>query len=252
MVSFEIDAGSRYSQGVTTKPDFRRADFRLLRELVSHADPTFPEDTGANVCFHLFKEWLETLCDRYIPKRRIRTGRQVTKPLWWTPEVGREMDEQQAAYLRSKKHQAEVNVMAHVNACRTLKRILRRAKRNKEEHVTLDAKRNPKVFYCYVNDRRVCPKSIGPLEDPGGNLVSDKAGMAYLLNNQFESMFTVENTDELQRLDAAQVDAADLAGGTIDTVQFTTAIVEEKQGALEAYKSAGPDNMHPRVLKELK
>ena len=65
-------------------------------------------------------------------------------------------------------------------------------------------------------------------------------------------MFTVENTDELPRLDAAQADAADHAGVTLDTVLFTPAIVEEKLGELEVHKSVGSDNMHPRVLKELK
>ena len=201
--------------------------------------------------------------DRCIPKRRVRRGHQSTKPLWWTPEVGRVIEERQAAYRRSKRHRTdayrrskrhrtEVNVMAHVNACRAVKRILRRAKRNKEEQVALNAKRNPKAFYCYINDRRVCHESIGPLVDPGGNLVSDEAGMATLLNNHFASVFTVENTDELPRLDAAQADAADHAGVTLDTVQFTPAIVEEKLGELEVHKSVGPDNMHPRVLKELK
>ena len=129
MLSFEIDAGSKIknNQGVIMKPEFRRADFRLLRELASHADPTFQEDAGANVCFNIFKEWLETLCDRCIPKLRVRRGHQSTKPLWWTPEVGRVIEERQAAYRRSKRHRTEVNVMAHVNACRAVKRILRRA-----------------------------------------------------------------------------------------------------------------------------
>ena len=124
MVSFEIVAGSKNNQGVIMKPVFRRADFRLLRELASHADPTFLEDAGTNVCFNIFKEWLETLCDRCIPKRRVRRGYQSTKPLWWTPEVGCVIEEQQAAYRRSKRHLTEVNVMAHVNACRAVKRIL--------------------------------------------------------------------------------------------------------------------------------
>ena len=125
-----------------------------------------------------------------------------------------------------------------------MKRILRRAKRNNEEQVALDAKRNPRPFYCYINDRRVCRESIGPLVDPGGNLLSDEAGMVTLLNNHFASVFTVENTDELPRLDAAQADAADNAGATLDTVHFTPAIVEEKLSELEVHKSVGPDNMH--------
>ena len=252
MVSFEIDAGSKNNQGFIMKLGFRRADFQLLRELASHADPTFPEDAGANVCFNIFKEWLETLCDRCIPKRRVRRRHQSTKPLWWTPEVGRVIEERQAAYCRSKRHQTEVNVMTHVNACRAVKRILRRAKLNKEEQVALDAKRNPKALYCYIYDWRVGHESIGPLVDSGGNLVSDGAGMATLINNHFASVFTVENTDELPRLDAAQADAADHAGATLDTVQFTSAIVKEKLGELEVPSLVSPDNMHHRVLKELK
>ena len=46
---------------------------------------------------------------------------------------------------------------------------------------------------------------------------------------------TVENTDELSFLDAAQADAANLAGATLDTVQLTPAIVEEKLGELEVH-----------------
>ena len=183
-----------------------------------------------------------------MPKRRVRRVHQSTKPLWRMPEVGRVIEERQAAYCRSKRHRTEVNVMAHVNACRSEKRILRRAKRNKEEQIALDAKRNPKAFYCYIINRRVCRESIVPLVDSGGNLVSDEAGMATLLNNHFVSAFTVENTDELPRLDAAQAGA----GVTLATVQFTPAIVDEKLGELEVHKSVGPDNMHPRVLKELK
>ena len=140
MVSFEIDAGSKNNQRVIMKPNFRRADFRLLRELASHADPTYPEDAGENVCFNIFKEWLDTLFDRCIPKRRVRRGHQATKLLWWTPEVGRVIEERQAAYRRSKRHRTEVNVMTHVNGCRAVKHILRRAKHNKEEQVALDTK----------------------------------------------------------------------------------------------------------------
>ena len=203
----------------------------------------------ANVCFNIFKEWQETLC---IPKRRVRRGQQSTKPLWWKPKVGRVIEERQTAYRRSKRHRTEVNVMAHVNACRAAKRIVRRAKHNKEEQVALDAKRIPKAFYFYINDQRICRESIGPLVDPGGNLVSDEAGTATLLNNHFAYVFTVENTDKLPRLDAAQADAADHAGATLDTVQFTSVIVEEKLGELEVHKSVSPDNMHSKVLKELK
>ena len=39
MVSFEIDAGSKNNQGVIMKPNFRRADFRFLRELASTQIP---------------------------------------------------------------------------------------------------------------------------------------------------------------------------------------------------------------------
>ena len=71
--------------------------------------------------------------------------------------------------------------------------------------------------------------------------------MATLLNNHFASVFTVKNTDELPHLETV-----DHAGTTLDTVQFTPAIIEDKLDELERHKSGNPDNMHPRVLKELK
>ena len=63
--------------------------------------------------------------------------------------------------------------------------------------------------------------------------------MATLLNNPLSTMLTIGNTDELQRLKAAPADAADRSGATPDTARFTPAIVDEKLGELEVYKSVG-------------
>ena len=243
-VSFVINKGSKYSGGGVRKPDFRRANFHRLRELAA-AGPYFPEGVGASQEFTIFRTWLETLCEQCIPTRYVSRDAKSTKPLWWTPEVGQAISDRQRLHRTYKRDRTEENRVAHISACRRVKRLTRTAKRMKEIAVAAQAKTNTRAFYCYVNDRRVCRQPIGPLISPEGHPVTDNAGMATLLNEYFASVFTIEDTRNIPAIAGPQAEVR------LDNVDFPPTKVEGTLSALDVHKSVGPDGIHNRVLKEL-
>ena len=79
-----------------------------------------------------------------------------------------------------------------------------------------------------------------------GNLVSDDAKKAEVLNDHFASVFTKENTDNIPTLDIDLDDITLIEEVTVTNETFTKHLQKLKLG-----KASGPDGINSRVLKEL-
>ena len=89
--------------------------------------------------------------------------------------------------------------------------------------------------------------NIGPLEDKRGDLIPGKEEMAEALNRYFVSVFTVEDTNNMPKIDDKQA----MAGEDREIIIITKEVVLGKLMGLKVDKSPGPDGMHPRELKEM-
>ncbi len=93
------------------------------------------------------------------------------------------------------KQQATAKESEHYHrcliACRTL---IRKSKRNYEKKVASEAKANPKRFFSYIRTKKKAKSNVGPLTDENGVLTQDSKQMSGILNKNFASVFTVENT----------------------------------------------------------
>uniref|UniRef100_A0A8C3TC74 Alpha-1,3-mannosyl-glycoprotein 4-beta-N-acetylglucosaminyltransferase A n=1 Tax=Chelydra serpentina TaxID=8475 RepID=A0A8C3TC74_CHESE len=87
-------------------------------------------------------------------------------------------------------------------------------------------------------------KEVGPLNTEDGVEVKDNLGMAQYLNKYFASVFNEAN-EEIRN-------SGSMTNGNKDVgVDITISEVEAKLEQLNESKSGGPDNLHPRILKEL-
>ncbi len=75
----------------------------------------------------------------------------------------------------------------------------------------------------------------------------DNKQMAEILNKNFASVFTQENTDTIPNTPIPLGDIEPLETGVIQEQE-----VQKYLDALDANKSTRPDNVSPRLLKELK
>ncbi|KAK4816993.1 hypothetical protein QYF61_025913 [Mycteria americana] len=106
-------------------------------------------------------------------------------------------------------------------------------------------KDNKKGFLKYVNSKRRIRDNIGPLLDEVGHLTNRDVDKA----ETFNASFSVFNTND-EPWDPRSPVLEDCDWGD-DKIPADSELVQDLLLQLDAYKSMGPDGIHPSVLKEL-
>ena len=122
--------------------------------------------------------------ERHIPHREIRSGK--IDPKWMTGRLKGLIGIKRGVYKRIRDGEVELRDRYTLLA-RTIKKDIRKAKRDYEIRVATNVKSNPKGFFqlykTKIRDR------IGPLKVDEGTIVSNRE-MSEVLNEYFLSVFT--------------------------------------------------------------
>ena len=128
-----------------------------------------------------------------------------------------------------------------------VKGLIRKRKREFERNIAFKVKDNPKTFWNHVRQKLKSKSGIAPLlenpEDKTSARHSDTE-KANILQNQFSSVFTKETTSNLPSLPRR-------TSNKVSQLEITKTMVEKEIEKLNTNKSMGPDEIHPRTLKEL-
>ncbi len=87
---------------------------------------------------------------------------------------------------------------------------------------------------------------INKLESGEGELTKNDQETANVLNNYFASVFTKENTENIPQIKSKETIPA------ISHIEITNEKIIKAIDKLKESKSQGPDNIHPKTLKETK
>ena len=141
----------------------------------------------------------------------------------------------------------EVARLRYTQSRNRVKRLMRQARKRYEKSICAKSKENPKVFWSHVRQMLKTKSGIAPLladdKDKYSTKFDDKE-KADILQKQFSSVFTREPDGEIPRLlNRTKVSIKDL--------KVTVEMVKKELNNLNANKSCGPDEVHPRMLKEL-
>ena len=125
---------------------------------------------------------------------------------------------------------------------KTTRRSLQRAKRGYiSDHLANNIKDNPKVFWTFVKKTKSEEVEISDLK-VNNSVISDAKGKAEALNNQFASVFTQENTDEIPTLDTEDYEE-------VPRLIISSEGVLKQLKNLAPNKAPGPDQLPPWFLK---
>ena len=125
--------------------------------------------------------------------------------------------------------------------------MLRQAKRLFEKGIALQAKTNPKAFWAHTRRKLKTKCSIAPLladKNDKESLKFDDVEKANILQKQFSSVYTHEPEGEIPTIDRR-------TDKRISDLYISEEMVLKQLINLNVNKSCGPDNLHPRMLKEL-
>ena len=190
---------------------------------------------------HFVKELLKGQV-RSIPYREIRS--KNNDPKWMNSKLKHYIGLKRNVYKKLKAGQEELRAQYNELA-RTVKKLTRSAKNNYEIKVAKEAKTDPKGFFqVYRTKNR---ETVGPLKSPEGQLVSSGEEMSGVLNDYFLTVFTHENKDIMPD---CEPHFSGVSSDRLTDISITQMIVKDEIDRLKRFKSPGPDEVYPRVLKE--
>ena len=116
-------------------------------------------------------------------------------------------------------------------------------KKDKENKIAKNIKKNPKAFYQYIASKTVFKEGVYELINEEGLITNDDREKCNILNKFFSSVFTKEDSSNIHNFDFNDKIPS------LDNCFITVSDMENALNNLNPNKSPGPDNIHPKLLK---
>jgi hypothetical protein len=187
-----------------------------------------------------FKEKMHEVMEKHVPSKLSCS--KYSHP-WMNSKLRRSIRQKQRAHVKMKntgkkrdsdryrRLQAEVNYD-----------IKQASKNHLEKVVSEDFFSAPKKFWAYVKSRGNESCGVSPLRDKEGYLKSDSTSKADILNKQFQSAFTKEDT-------LSMPSKGQSCFVSMDDIDINEKGILKLLRDLKPNKATGPDSIPARLLK---
>ena len=242
VISFNLDVSSNNTAHYCPYA-YHRGDYNKIKNDMNDIDwVTELADSTIDEAWGLFSRKLSGAIERHIPKQKYKNRK---KPPWLNRESILAIKEKHKTWNRYKKKPSRENWEAYTTSRNIATNKINQAKCNYEGKIAAEVKNNPKSFWSYVKSKTSSKGGIRELRNADNEIITQDNQKAILLNNYFTSVFTDEDCSEIP-LPQAQTNSI------IDDIEINEQTVLSKITKLNQTKSPGPDNIHPKVLYEVK
>ncbi|MCG8034813.1 MAG: hypothetical protein JAZ03_21935, partial [Candidatus Thiodiazotropha taylori] len=198
----------------------------------------YTTSTDINVLWSTFKTTCISIMDEQVPTKQ--TSSRFNQP-WINRKLKRLTRRKKRAYMRSKKSGTQEHQDAYKQLQKDTQRECKKAYNTYVEDL-VSTDRNPKKLYTFINGKR-CESSGVPLLKKDGLGYSDPKSKARILNEQFSSVFTQEDTSRTPSMDTDPYP-------TMGSFNVEPQGVKKLLLNLDPHKAQGPDNIPTRLLKD--
>ena len=243
IVRFQINIPHQKVKKVIKKLDYQKSNWIQLKEYTRILE--YDESSDVDVHWDSLVANYKEKRARCIPYKKVLPD-GTPQPKWFNRTIAKKIKKRDKKHKSMGPQPSPREKTEHKRLCREVDKEVRSAKFNEEKRVASASKENPKEFFAYVNSRKPIKNNISPLRDSEGNLVTSDLEKAELMNKYFTSVFTIEdpstNPEPPIRYEGSQ---------PLDRITFTLEDIKKKIKKLNKFKAPGPDEIHPRELKEL-
>ena len=201
---------------------------------------------GKNIedSWQVFKDKLTSATNSHIPHRIIQSHKKPNVS-WINRNAKTKLNRKQKAWKKYKSSRSLDNYNKYVRARNQARWATRKAVKDHEKLIAQNVKKNPKLFWKYVKSKAKTKEHIPNLKSEQTKIASSDQEKAEILNDFFSSVFTEEDTQNVPTPNMKEVTQE------LQDIKVELDDVYRRLTDLKVNTSAGPDNIHPRVLKEL-
>ena len=191
--------------------------------------------------FDLLTSFIQDSADKHIPSK---TSRTVSSIPWITPEIRRKIRRKNKTHAKAKKTGSSELQSKFETLRREIKADVRKQHDLYVNNLVGDVKANPRDFYRYINSQKKDTQGIPPLKRKNGKGVAQSdLEKAEEFNGQFTDVFSKNEHTQVPLLDRSAPFINDIAVSKDGVIKLLK--------GLNPSKALVPDELHPRVLKEL-
>lgn len=193
----------------------------------------------------LIKQSINEAIDKHVPTQIIDPTKR-RRPLWMSLNCLSKVRKKHAAWKRYLETKSGEDYLKYTRARNQSRTATRKAQRDHESSLAKEVKKNPKLFWKYVHSKTKVKNTIPDIKIPGTNMktTSDEE-KAEVFNKYFKEVFTKEDEENIPDVPPKEVESI------LREIIITEDDVLKKLKSMNPNKSAGPDQIPPRILKEL-
>ena len=200
-----------------------------------------PKETPVNDTWNTFKNKMNEIMGKHIPTKMSKTKYDLP---WITREARHLIRQKKTAHKKAKTSKRNRDWAKFRKLRKLLQLNLRKAYNNYINHLLDPTEdKNSKNFWRYMKSMRKDHTGVAPLKSPAG-LASDARDKAEILNHQFMSVFTREDTTTLPEKEPSPYPA-------MPNIQISVFGVQKLLMKIAPKKASGPDLLPARFLKEM-
>ena len=245
---------------------FNKGNYVLMNAYLKEKLSILSEGFNVDVCdlnqlWNVFVAVVKISCGLYIPKFNSKKDDKILKMVNKNKNniklpcevynLLKEKNKLWSRYIKTK----DVNVFNQFKSLRNqVKTTIRKQKENFYLKFANNVKNNPKLFWKHVNNRRKTKDHVHDLVDinpvdGSKRLVCDSIDKANVLGRSFSGVFNTES--EFNNTDIYDTKLHNLViTEPMPNIVITELLVSNLLSKLNVYKSAGPDDVYPRILRE--
>jgi hypothetical protein len=243
-LTFDFLCPLKYEPITRTVYLYNKANYEEMR----HLDWNGMIEEGRDVTedYQVICDIYEERCTAHIPRRTFAAGERRKKP-GVTAEIAKAIKKKHRSWTRYMETRTPAKYKEYARSRNKSKALVKKATREHEKKIADNAKKNPKEFWSYANLKMKSREKVAEIysNNQKTETTADDKEKARIMNDFFASVFTDEPVGEAPTPEERNYEEP------LTTIEFEEQAIAEKLKGLDPSKSKGPDNIHPRVLKEL-
>ena len=223
--------------------DWQKADFGAINEVLAAIDwSDVLDDLNAEDANKYIEKILLHLVAEHVPERRIIKGHRLK----WETKKGRKLrNSKAAAFHRYKMSKSYRDYQTYAVVRNKVTAQLRKDRKEFESNLAKDCGKNTKKLFAYYRSKSKTKQGINCIKRVDGELTRNSEETAQAISDHFKTVYTRESSGPLPQFCNRVPE-----NKCCETIQIREFGVQAKLMALDPGKSAGPDNIYPRLLKE--